>query len=241
MEDAPGQSFIPKNTPRTKAKRTSVRRIYVFAYISYTIFIATLIAAVGVTVYQLTIESRLTTERQNLAAEQGNFDQTAIDRIREYDNQLRAAERRFEDHMPTSRIFDALGRVVVSDVAFKDFSLTRPNDREMLVTITGTAPDFGSVILQREAFRRDTITESVEVSEVGVSEVTDEDAATSRQIVNFTAAIAVGVNDIPVANTPATTPLRQPTANAPVQEDEATSTTTEVLETREGVGDSEIE
>ena len=58
-------SFIPKRGPVKRQRRAGSRQIYLFTVISYVLFSATLVASVGVFLYERYIEDQLENEPTN--------------------------------------------------------------------------------------------------------------------------------------------------------------------------------
>ena len=137
MANTPEESFIPKRTTgRTRAVRRT-RRIYVFAYISYVFFFATLIGVGGVFLYGAQVEKDLANQKSLLADERQRFSQSDIERVREFERRIESAKRKLNMHAASTAIFSALESVITENVQVDRFMYTRANENEVKLEFAG--------------------------------------------------------------------------------------------------------
>lgn len=196
MASPSNQSFIPRNTPRKQAKRSSVRRVYVFAYLSYTVFAATLIAAGGVFIYKYTVESSLATEQDRLAAEQSAFSESDIDFITEYEERVRTAELRLGNQLLVSEFLTALQRIVAAEAYFDELTFERPSAGPATIDFSVIASDFDTLLYQREQLRTNDITDATDVLGVSLSQRTDQDTGANEEEAALNVSLSLSPSDV---------------------------------------------
>ena len=149
MPGPQGSSFIPKQPARGRVQRRGVRKIYVFTYISFVLFFGTLIAAGGTFFYKVSVDSQLQSEKEKLVVQREAFSQADIERVKELDMQLTAAQDLLDNHISIVTLFEALEAATVSNIELSGFSFLRTDSEGIEVNLSATAKDFNSVLFQR--------------------------------------------------------------------------------------------
>ena len=166
MANTTESSFIPRRTTgRTRAVRRT-RRIYVFAYISYVFFFATLIGVGGVFLYETQIEKDLKNQKSQLAVERQRFNQSDIARVREFERRIESASRKLNTHAAATIVFSALESVITKSVQVDKFMYTRVNENEVKLEFSGITKTFNAILFQREVMENNTLLRNALYSEI---------------------------------------------------------------------------
>ncbi len=73
MENPQGASFIPKSPVRGSTKPRKVRRVYVLTYVAFVCFIGSLLAAVGMFFYDLSIDRKIDNQKMKQWVSQPSY------------------------------------------------------------------------------------------------------------------------------------------------------------------------
>jgi hypothetical protein len=119
-----------------------------------------------------------------------------MERVLKFDSRLRQAQERVNNSVSTVSIFEALESATVQTIEIKSLSLKRDLDSQFNIVAEVYADSFDSTRFQREVFERNSVIESVAISELEiVSEKSDETTVNSG--VSFTATLGVPVSSVP--------------------------------------------
>ncbi len=211
-------SFIPKNTDR-KQQRGSRKRVYVFSYVSYTVFFGTLLAAVGIFLYHSLLLAELDTKKAELDQEQSRFNDSDMLLVREFEHRITQAEARFANHVAVSGILSALAGVVVDEVQFTDFTLERLISGTAQVSVTAVSESFNALRFQQLVLKDSPVTDQAVVNgiEIGTSQA-EESTDSDRDInaTSMTIQFTVDATDIPYVpyRLPVTVPTVETSADS---------------------------
>jgi hypothetical protein len=169
-----GTSFIPQRQTQRKQKNHGVRKIYILAYVSYVLFFGTVFAAGGTFFYKYTLDSQLENKKSELATERTNFNQADIESVRELSDRIYIAKEKMDGHVSVLSIFEALENSSSQALTFRKFSYKRPEEAVPLVTLTGEASNFNSLLFQREVLDLNPVFSGADFAEVALNLVTDE-------------------------------------------------------------------
>lgn len=186
MNNQESTSFIPQRPLKGKSKTRGVRKLYILSYVSYVVFFGALLSAGGAYFYQFTLENQLEAQKRALAEERQKFSEGELESVRELQKRIEAAQTRINNHVSLLAIFEALERSAVQSIQFESFSYQRNNDEFPLVTFTGSADQFNSVLYQREMFRNEPVLADAQFVELQVEELVDaSEVRNDRPIVTF--------------------------------------------------------
>lgn len=149
MPETSNNSFIPKTANRTIVRKRGTR-LYILNYISYTLFFIALAGVAGVYLYEYLAQNELQSAQQEVANAKDRFSTSDILTAQYFDERLDTAWSLLETSIAPSRIFTALEGIVVDDVTFGEFSLTRTDTGVLELEITGSADTFDAAIVQRD-------------------------------------------------------------------------------------------
>ena len=125
MENPKGTSFIPKNPTRATVRPRGVRRVFILTYVAAIFFFGTIVAVIGVFVWNITIETKLEEQKSILSDERDSFDQAGLESIRDLSTRLDTAKGLLEKQVSILSIFDALEKTTLDPVQLLEFTYER--------------------------------------------------------------------------------------------------------------------
>ena len=173
-------SFIPKKDIKRQKKEGGGFAVNVFLLITVIVFLATLLAAIGVLVWSKKIESDNRRALETLERERDNFGLSAIEEFIELNNRISSAEEILNQHISVVSVFEILEEDTLTDIVLTDFSLATQGP-DVFVNIGGIAPTYAHVALQSDQYSANNKLKEILFS--GVNQ--DRDGNISFQV-NFT-------------------------------------------------------
>gem|GEM_PF-2259236 len=159
-----GSSFIPKSGVSTVRRTKTVKRIYIFAYISYIIFFTTLFAVVGIYLYGASVNRSLASLQGQMATEQKRFSVSDIESIHKVDQRLKKSLELLNESSAPSRIFSDIEKIVASNIYFSSFTYKILPNRKFTLELVGRADDFNQVAVQRDFLSGSDLLSDAEVT-----------------------------------------------------------------------------
>ncbi len=195
MPNTPTTSFIPKQGPVKRTKQTASRQIHVLAVVAYVAFIASLIAAVGLFLYERYIEKQLESEVNALSQEIKGFSDADMERVREFNGRLRQTEDRLDKGISIASVLAALEQATVKSASVEQLSLKKTDDSLITLTAKLSTDNFDSTLFQRGVYERNGAIDSVVISDLSLEGLTEEDSDASG--ITFTATLQVPTEAVP--------------------------------------------
>ena len=195
MPNTPTTSFIPKQGPVKRTKQTASRQIHVLAVIAYVAFIASLIAAVGLFLYERYIEKQLESEVNALSQEIKGFSDADMERVREFNGRLRQTEDRLDKGISIASVLAALEQATVKSASVEQLSLKKTDDSLITLTAKLSTDNFDSTLFQRGVYERNIAIDSVAISDLSLEGLSEEDSDASG--ITFTATLQVPTEAVP--------------------------------------------
>lgn len=195
MPNTPTTSFIPKQGPVKRTKQTATRQVHVLAVIAYVAFVASLIAAVGLFLYEGYIEKQLESEVTALSQEIKDFSDADMERVREFNGRLWQTENRLEKSISIASVLTALEQATVKSASVEQLSLKKTDDSSLTLTAKLATNNFDSTLFQRGVYERNDVIDSVVISDLSLEDSTEEDSDTSG--ITFTATLQVPTEAVP--------------------------------------------
>lgn len=231
MGGSSNSSFIPKRGPSNRPKKAVAKQVYVFTLVSYVLFFAVLTASVAVFFYNNYVTNQLENEVVSLNNAIGEFSQTELTEVKEFDLRLQKAKERLENSVSFTAIFSALESDTLETVQIDDLKIERFSDAGFEINVSMVTNNFDSSILQRRLLSSNSIIETVEVSEVTIQPADQEDDLNQVDLsqVNLNILIGVPLEAIPYSAAPQPAPVPElidPSQNIP----SASSTEAEIDE-----------
>jgi hypothetical protein len=176
-------------------KQTATRQVHVLAVIAYVAFVASLIAAVGLFLYEGYIEKQLEREVNALSQEIKGFSDADMERVREFNGRLRQTEDRLEKGISIASVLAALEQATVKSASVEQLSLKKTEDSYLTLTAKLATNNFDSTLFQRGVYERNDVIDSVVISDLTLGVPTEEDSAASG--ITFTATLQVPTEAVP--------------------------------------------
>lgn len=153
MQERVKTSFIPKASLKVERRRTAPHSsVGIINVIASIILIASIIAAVGLFLFeQFTVRS-IESKRESLDRARAAFEPSTIKELSRLDARLNASGLLLDSHVAMSRLFDEIESQTLASVRFKDFSLSESGPGRLVVTMAGTAQSFNALALQADVF-----------------------------------------------------------------------------------------
>jgi hypothetical protein len=144
-------SFIPKKPLAEERAPAPVRRNGLLSLISTILFFATLAAAGGVYLYQVSLNNQVKSLSASLDIAKNEFEPSLIDTLQTLDKRLTASGQVLANHVTVSPIFLSLENLTLKSVRFTKFNYEIPTDTKvMTVKMSGTARSYTSIALQSD-------------------------------------------------------------------------------------------
>lgn len=195
-------SFIPKapaskNVPRPRG----IKRIYIFTYISLVLFFGTLIASAATFFFDVTVNSQLALQKEQLANERNAFNTNDLVRLRDLERRIESAKRILNSHVSVSKLFTALEASTVSGVQLTGVRYERSSFGGINFGVGAQTASLNTARFQREAFATNEILRSAGVVDPQFSTLREVVASTQNapreEVVTFTLAGSLGVDAVP--------------------------------------------
>lgn len=167
MAESGTGSFIPKKVERTP--RTRTKRIYLFSYITYTLFFGALVAGGAAYGYGILQDNRLKSAQEQLAQEQSAFNTDDIARLQRLDARLSTANSILEDHVSIASLLTTLERLVAQPVTFGTFTYERTGAGHTITLLSGT-DTFDAAMFQRTLLEENELFADVSLDDVSIGE-----------------------------------------------------------------------
>lgn len=178
-----------------RTKQTASRQIHVLAVVAYVAFIASLIAAVGLFLYERYIEKQLESEVNALSQEIKGFSDADMERVREFNGRLRQTEDRLDKGISIASVLAALEQATVKSASVEQLSLKKTDDSLITLTAKLSTDNFDSTLFQRGVYERNGAIDSVVISDLSLEGLSEEDSDASG--ITFTATLQVPTEAVP--------------------------------------------
>jgi hypothetical protein len=197
MPNTPTTSFIPKQGPVKRTRQTATRQIHLFAILAYMAFATAFIAAIGVSLYKNHIEKQHAEEVNKLNEAIKGFSDADMERVREFDGRLNQTRDRLDNGISIVSVFDALEDATIKSVTLEDLYLKKEEDSSISIAARVSTDSFDSSLFQRGVFERNSVIESVEVSELELVEAGEDETLPAG--VSFSAKLSIPASSVPLA------------------------------------------
>jgi hypothetical protein len=147
-------SFIPQKTAVAEAAGARHARASVWSIASISLFVFSLLAALGVFAYQKGLVRSLTKLNADLVAARAAFEPAFIAELAAMDRRLRAARELLAGHRSVSPLFSLLEKETLATVRWNSFAFTEGAEGEAKLELQGEAAGFNAVALQSDVFSR---------------------------------------------------------------------------------------
>lgn len=133
--------------------RTSTTGLYdLFLLISIVLFIASIVLAVGVFLYQQFLQAQSASKLGELQRAKDAFEPALIQQLSRLDDRMRSADELLAGHFAPTMFFAVLGQVTLQTVAFTNMQFEAVNANDMSIKLSGVAQSVNSIALQADLF-----------------------------------------------------------------------------------------
>ena len=227
MPNSPSTSFIPKQGPVKRAHKTATRQIQLLAVISCILFIATLITAGGLFLFNRHVDALLGDEVMTLNNAIVNFSDADMERVMAFNVRLLQTKERLSNSVSMVSLFESLEAATAKNIMIEDMKVERLNNEEITLAVKIKTDSFDSSLFQRGLLERNEMIGTVSVEELGLADKTNAEGELIEAGVSFVAKIAVPasaipatvkVSDFPVVDTlvATTSPLQVPISTSTI-------------------------
>jgi hypothetical protein len=168
MAYIPGSSFIPKDTNATPKVLQRKRTFHVFGFAASTMLIVSLLAAIGVFLYEKYSDKQLEKARAELVKEQSLDLGSKMVEIAVFDRQLSLARQLLDNHIAPTRIFAELERMTKQSVQFTSFDYTYDPGYLAELDVKGGTNELTSVAVQKNEFSDQKLFSEFSVENIGL-------------------------------------------------------------------------
>lgn len=144
-------SFIPRRTPTAPKKQRNARSIGVFGYLSYILFFGSILLSMGMFVVSQQVQSTLQEKQTELTSIKDQFQQSEMDRIREYENFLEQTTAVFGRSISIGQLFTAIEGSVVKSAFLTEMTLERTTS-ELMLEAAVQSDSFDTALFQRSVY-----------------------------------------------------------------------------------------
>jgi hypothetical protein len=202
MSDLSNSSFIPKQGPVKKRRRSASKKVYVFTMLCYVAFFASLLGSAGVYFYGDLVDKQLEDEVVALNGEIGSFSQVNMQRVQEFDVRLQQANDRLNKSASIVSIFNSLEAATIDTVSLNSLSIERMGDDFFKMALNMNTDSFDSTLFQREVYTDNGAIGAISIESLvssGLGESVGGSQDTDLQPeVTFIAEIEVPLNAVPL-------------------------------------------
>lgn len=145
-------SFIPKSPTKSVIRPRGVRKIYVFTYLSLVLFFGTLIASAGTFFFDVTVNSQLDAQKEQLANERNAFNASDLERLKELELRINNANIVLDTHVSVADIFKALEISTLNTVQLTGIEYDRTEFGAISVVVNALARNLNDARFQRDVF-----------------------------------------------------------------------------------------
>lgn len=151
-------SFIPRQNTQARSRKVVRKRIYILSYLTYIFFFGVLLVVGVIFFWQTSLQGDLAAQKAQLEAERAAFSQSDISQVKELDVQLQIVSILLDTHPSMYTIVDSLKKTTLQNIQLDTFTVNKePGTDSYLVEFSGSAPDFSSLLYQRQVTASDSL------------------------------------------------------------------------------------
>lgn len=195
MEPGTTTSFIPKRPIESSDEFVphKNRTVGLFSLLTAIIVIATIVAFVGVYLYQKQLVSQKAKLEQSISQARDGIGTDFVSDMKRLDARIEGVKDLIKNHVVVTPIFQALQETTLHNIQYKDFSYSIKTDQAgktpvVAVELTGSAKNYATIALQSDAFSSNKIIKNPIFSNLTVDDKTHS--------VNFKLSFSVAMSDL---------------------------------------------
>ncbi len=145
-------SFIPKK-PITQAQGKKPQKgVNLILFTSLILFLATLLVAGGVFVYQSLLERQERSLALSIERAREAIEPELVDSLKRIDSRIEATRQILDGHLVISTVFNLLGQLTLESVSFDGLLFSIEPNGKIILKLSGVSRDYSAVALQSVIF-----------------------------------------------------------------------------------------
>jgi hypothetical protein len=218
-------SFIPKRGPVSRPRRVASQQVYLFTVISYVLFFASLVAAIGVFLYDRYIDQQLENEVAALNTEIDRFREADLETVRMFNSRIEYTKERVNASVSVPSIFTVLENTTAETAQIESLAIERLGDSVFDVEAMMRTDTFDSSLFQREFYEQESTINDLALTDLTIETQGDEESENPTEtFITFNAMLAVPVSSVPLTADMLTEPVSASVENEIIVDEIATST-----------------
>ncbi len=187
MDSSQSSSFIPKAPVRGAVTKRRVRKVYVFTYLIYIVFICSLLAAAGFWFVHYSADAKLAEAQRALTEAQSKFNDSDVAAVMELNERMEEANALFKGHVSLVRALEAVESVTVASVSMTGLKYVKAESAKLSFSLVARTDDFNSARYQREVLASNPVLAGSVLTSInyGVSEAATEGQSAAQAVVSF--------------------------------------------------------
>ena len=172
MPNAPRESFIPRksNAPIRSRAKLSRQAIGLFGYVSYITFFGALILSAGVFFISFQVQSNLADRESDLDQVRGQFDQSQMDHVFNYERYLAVLNGVFAESFSIAEVFTSIEESVIESALLSSLTIEREDleNGSSLLTLEAevNTTTFDAAMFQRSVYREFPLLQDLVLNDV---------------------------------------------------------------------------
>lgn len=201
MSEPLNSSFIPKRNVNRPSRQNATQRVFVGTLLIQILFFATLLATLGVLVYEKNLKEKLNTEIISFNNEISTFSEVEMERVIDLDNRMNQVSNRLTHTASIVSIFEAMEESTLQTVQIQNLKLDRVDDSQFTLESSMETDSFDSVMFQRGVLERNDNLVVTKVADLKLinsfKEVNGVKVPLPDKILHFKANLAIDTEDVP--------------------------------------------
>ena len=200
MSEPLNASFIPKRNTNRPNRQSATQRVFLGTLLIQVLFFATLLATLGVFVYEKNLKEKLNAEIISFNNQISSFSEEEMKRVIDLDNRMNQVDNRLSHTASVVSIFEAMETATLQSVQIKSLKLERTDDTQFSLESDMETDTFDSVMFQRGVLERDENLIVTRVADLKIVNPTAPDgnsAVELDKVLHFKANLAINTSDVP--------------------------------------------
>ena len=145
-------SFIPKRPITQVREEKSSKGVNLVLFVSLILFLATLLVAGGVFVYQTLLDRQEQSLARSIDRAREAIEPELVGSLERIDSRIESTQQILDDHFAVSAVFDLLEQLTLESVSFDGLLFTVEPNGKIILKLSGVSRDYSSVALQSVIF-----------------------------------------------------------------------------------------
>ena len=200
MSEPLNASFIPKRNTNRPNRQSATQRVFLGTLLIQVLFFATLLATLGVFIYEKNLKEKLNTEIISFNNEISSFSEEEMKRVIDLDNRMNQVNNRLSHTASVTSIFEAIEAATLQSVQITNLKLVRTDDARFSLESDMRTDTFDSIMFQRGVLERDENLIVTRVSDLKIVNPSNADGSSAvglDRTLHFKANLAINTNDVP--------------------------------------------